>query len=79
MTEIQPEIDLTGVDTHRSVSRRHSRLTRSSEGWMVAEEVGALNGTFVNGVRLAPGQQVLLRDGDVVSFGMVRVVYREAE
>ncbi|MDQ7006268.1 MAG: cyclic nucleotide-binding domain-containing protein [Acidobacteriota bacterium] len=79
VTEIQPEIDLTGVDTHRSVSRRHSRLTRSSEGWMVAEEVGALNGTFVNGVRLAPGQQVLLRDGDVVSFGMVRVVYREAE
>ncbi len=77
VTEIQPEIDLTGVDTKRSVSRRHSRLTYSKEGWKVAEEVGALNGTFVNGVRLAPGQQALLRDGDVISFGMVRVVFRE--
>ncbi len=77
VTEIQPEIDLTGVDTKRSVSRRHSRLTFADGAWQVEEEVGALNGTFVNGARLAPGKRVAIREGDIVSFGMVRVVFRE--
>lgn len=78
VTEIQPEIDLSAVDTKRSVSRRHSRLTYGEGKWRVEEEVGALNGTFVNGTRLVPGQRMELSDGDQVSFGMVRVVFREA-
>ncbi len=77
VTEIQPEIDLTGIDTKRSVSRRHSRLCFEEGRWQVEEEVGALNGTFVNGVRLAPGRRAALSEGDVISFGMVRVVFRE--
>lgn len=77
VTEIQPEIDLTGVDTKRSVSRRHSRLSRNGGDWQVEEEVGALNGTFVNGTRLSSGRRATLSEGDLISFGMVRVVFRE--
>lgn len=77
LTEIQPEIDLSPVDTKRSVSRRHARLTDKDGSWYLSEEPGVLNGTFVNGVRLDPGQRVPLREGDLVSLGMVRLVYRE--
>ncbi|MBP7148021.1 MAG: cyclic nucleotide-binding domain-containing protein [Acidobacteria bacterium] len=77
VTEIQPEIDLTAADDKRSVSRRHARITRRNGGWYIAEEVGALNGTFVNGIRLLPGRGAPLNPGDVVSVGMVRLVYVE--
>lgn len=76
VTEIQPEIDLTEIDTKRSVSRRHARMTFRDGAWYVAEEVGALNGTFVNGTRLLPGRGAPLSPGDVVSAGMVRLVFR---
>lgn len=76
VTEIQPEIDLTEIDTKRSVSRRHARMTLRDGAWYVAEEVGALNGTFVNGTRLLPGRGAPLSPGDIVSAGMVRLIYR---
>ncbi len=78
ITEIQPEIDLSTADTKRSVSRRHARLSWRGDTWYVSEEIGALNGTFVNGVKLRPGSRAPLSDNDVVSVGMVRLVYREA-
>jgi len=76
VTEIQPEIDLTDIDTKRSVSRRHARLSLRDGSWYVAEEVGALNGTFVNGTRLLPGRGAPLSAGDVVAAGMVRLIFR---
>ncbi|MFN7966057.1 MAG: cyclic nucleotide-binding domain-containing protein [Acidobacteriota bacterium] len=78
ITEIQPEIDLSTADTKRSVSRRHARLSWRGDTWYVSEEIGALNGTFVNGVKLRPGSRAPLSDNDVVSVGMVRLVYRDA-
>jgi CRP-like cAMP-binding protein len=77
VTEIQPEIDLTELDTKRSVSRRHARLTRRKGIWYLSEEVGALNGTFVNGVKLLAGRGAPISDGDRLSLGMVRMVYKE--
>jgi CRP-like cAMP-binding protein len=78
VTEIQPEIDLSPFDVKRSVSRRHARLVRSGDGWVLQEEVGVLNGTYRNGARLRPGSPVRLRDGDIVGFGMIRMVFQEA-
>jgi len=48
------------------ISRRHARLTFQG-GKYVLEDLGATNGTFVNGQRLA-GPRVL-KAGEVVSFG----------
>lgn len=75
VTEIQPEIDLSNLDDKRSVSRRHARLTKRRGVWYLSEEVGALNGTFVNGVKLLAGRGAPISDGDTLSLGMVRVVY----
>lgn len=77
ITEIQPEIDISTADTKRSVSRRHARLTLRDDVWYLSEEIGALNGTFVNGVKLRPGSGAPLADNDVVALGMVRLIYRE--
>ncbi|MCK5378912.1 MAG: FHA domain-containing protein, partial [Acidobacteria bacterium] len=70
VTGIHPDIDLTTVDTKRSISRRHARVLREEDGsYSVVEDVAAMNGTFVNGVRLNAGRPFPLKVGDVVVFG----------
>ncbi len=76
VTDLRPDVDLTQVDLKRSVSRRHARLVRTRDGWVVIEEVGALNGTFVNGAKLVTGRPQALADGDRLGFGMVKLVFR---
>ena len=76
VTEMRPDVDLTQLDLKRSVSRRHALLQSSDEGFTITEEVGALNGTSVNGERLVTGKPHPIQDGDVLSFGMVKLVFR---
>ena len=76
VTDTRPDVDLTQVDLKRSVSRRHARVARSADGTFITEEVGALNGTFVNGTKLVTGRPHPLEEDDKVSLGMVKLVYR---
>ena len=76
VTQLKPDIDLTDLDLKRSVSRQHARIINTDRGYEVVEEVGALNGTFVNGTQLTSGQRHPLNDGDEVSFGSVSVVFK---
>ncbi len=70
VTGIHPDVDLTSVDSKRSISRRHARIRREEDGgYVVLEDVAAMNGTFVNGVRLTTGRALPLRPGDTVVFG----------
>lgn len=78
VTGQRPEIDLTQVDINRSVSRRHARLHHQDGAFYLSEEVGALNGTLVNGRRLVPGQPQVLAPGDRIAVGMVALVYKAA-
>jgi len=77
VTEMRPDVDLTRLDLKRSVSRRHALLLRADDGYTLTEEVGALNGTFVNGERLVTGNPHPLNDGDLLCFGMVKLVFHE--
>jgi hypothetical protein len=66
---VNPDIDLTphgAVDM--GVSRQHAAIEVSEETVMLLD-VGSSNGTFLNGQRLLPNQQRVLRDGDEVRFG----------
>ena len=73
VTGINPEVDLTPVDTKRSTSRRHARIRREDDGsYTVIEDVGTMNGTFVNGVRLTAGKPFPLTPGDTVTFGTIQ-------
>jgi CRP-like cAMP-binding protein len=71
VTGILPDIDLTPVDTNRSVSRRHAKIIKSGGEYMVLEEVGTVNGTYVNDQRIPTGVPVAIHNGDLVKIGLI--------
>jgi CRP-like cAMP-binding protein len=71
VTGILPDVDLTPVDTNRSVSRRHAKIIRSGTDYHVLEEVGTVNGTYVNDQRIPTGVPVTLHNGDLLKIGLV--------
>lgn len=71
VTGIYPDIDLTPVDSQRSVSRRHSKIYRKGAKFFLAEEIGTMNATFLNGTRLETGVPVELTSGDELRCGVV--------
>ena len=71
VTGILPDIDLTPVDTNRSVSRRHAKIIKTGGEYHVLEEVGTVNGTYVNDQRIPTGVPVTLHNGDLVKIGLI--------
>ncbi|MBV8519760.1 MAG: cyclic nucleotide-binding domain-containing protein [Acidobacteria bacterium] len=71
VTGILPDIDLTPVDTNRSVSRRHAKIIRSGDSYYVLEEVGTVNGTYVNDQRIPTGVPVTLHNTDLLKIGLI--------
>jgi CRP-like cAMP-binding protein len=71
VTGIFPDIDLSPIDAQRSVSRRHAKVYRRGGKLYLSEEIGTMNGTFVNGNRLAQGVPAEVREGDELRFGVV--------
>jgi hypothetical protein len=53
---------------HASVSWRHASLRWTGRGWEL-QDLGSLNGTFLNGQRVEAGARVLLRIGVRLRFG----------
>jgi len=76
VTELRPDIDLTDLDLKRSVSRRHARIVGTQNGFDIIEEVGALQGTFVNEVQLVAGEGRPIGDGDRIEVGTVSLIFR---
>jgi hypothetical protein len=70
-----PEINLGPFDTTRTLSRRHARMVRAGEHWMLREEPGVGNGTWVNGERLQPEQSASVKIGDSLRFGAIEVKF----
>ena len=75
VTGINPEIDLTPADAQRSISRRHAKIFRRAGKYYVREEVGTMNGTFVNGERVETGLPVEFKHGDEVRFGLIKTIF----
>ncbi len=66
---IFPDVDLDADDREAKVSRRHARIVRSANGYVI-EDLGSTNGTFVNrSRRLLPGQPQPLADKDEIIVG----------
>ncbi len=76
VTGVHPDIDLTSIDTSKLTSRRHARIVREQGRFLVSEEIGTSNGTFVNGTRLETGVPVPLSPGDRIHFGDVEMVFQ---
>lgn len=55
-----------------TVSRRHARVLREPSGTYVLEDVGSLNGTYLDGERI---ERAPLREGSQVQVGKFRLVF----
>jgi CRP-like cAMP-binding protein len=76
VTGMKPDIDLTGEDQSRNISRRHARLVMRDGKYFVAEEIGTMNGTFLNGKKLANGVLTGIKDGDELTLCRLQLSFR---
>ena len=68
-SNIFPEVDLSKFDPETKISRRHARIFRQGDLFLV-EDLGSVNGTVVNdSVRLGPRQPRTLENGDKLRLG----------
>ena len=68
------DIDLQPFDAEeKGVSRVHARLTRR-DNMVFITDLNSTNGTRLNDRRLVAGSERLLRDGDVLQLGSLRIV-----
>lgn len=73
MSNIFPEIDLSRYDPQTKISRRHARIWREGEAFLV-EDLGSSNGTVLlpahnEVVRLQPHHPYMLGNGDRLKLG----------
>ncbi len=68
-SQIFPEVDLSKFDPQTKISRRHARIFRKGDVYLV-EDLGSVNGTVLNdSLRLAPHQPRALESGDKLRLG----------
>ncbi|GMV37222.1 MAG: hypothetical protein AMXMBFR61_17300 [Fimbriimonadales bacterium] len=75
------DVDLTEFPDSKFVSRRHARIRREGEQWLLSD-LGSGNGTFLyRGSGAQPervGEEVAIADGDEIAFGSVRCRFETA-
>lgn len=72
-TETSPEVDLSGFKAEENgVSRRHARLSIQDDSLYITD-LDAPNATYLNGLRLTAHQPRILRDGDEIRLGKLRL------
>ncbi|MCI0710483.1 MAG: FHA domain-containing protein [Chloroflexi bacterium] len=75
-SDMAPEIDLNVVNGGEyGVSRMHAAITRRYNKLLMAD-LGSMNYTRVNGVRILPNEIKMLKDGDEIWFGHLRCTIR---
>jgi len=76
VTGMTPEIDLTNEDSARNISRRHARIVVKEGKPFVAEEIGTMNGTYLNGQKLPTGVLTPIADGDELTLCRLTLTFR---
>jgi len=68
-SNIFPDVDLSRFDPETKISRRHARIFREGDTFLV-EDLGSVNGTVLNeAIRLGPRQPRQLTNGDRLRLG----------
>jgi pSer/pThr/pTyr-binding forkhead associated (FHA) protein len=60
--------------TERNISRRHARIERSNEHWVI-NDLASYNGSYVNGQRVSGRQD--LAHGDLIQMGDYRLLFED--
>jgi len=70
---VYPEIDVTDdISPSKSVSRRHARILKQGNEVMV-EDLGSVNGTYINSKKLDPYLPETLHHGDTLQLGTLLI------
>jgi FHA domain len=70
-SSVFPELDLSRQgELAKSVSRRHARISIKGNEVMI-EDLGSVNGTYLNTERLTAYELVPLSDGDILRLGQL--------
>jgi pSer/pThr/pTyr-binding forkhead associated (FHA) protein len=70
----QPMLDLEPFDGKAmGVSRLHM-LVRPMKDGIYAVDQGSTNGTFINGIKLEPGNVIKLRDNDIIALSRLVLI-----
>ena len=72
--DLEPEIDLAEPPTDPGVSRLHAVLIAAPDGSWAVLDPGSVNGTLLNGHKIAIGDVVPLHDGDRINLGAWTVI-----
>jgi hypothetical protein len=72
VASIGRDLDNEIVLADPTISGRHAVITANDGAWWL-EDLGSTNGTFVNSERLPHQAPALLRSGDVLQLGAVRL------
>jgi CRP-like cAMP-binding protein len=73
-----PEVDLTNEDSSRNISRRHARVVVKDGKTFVAEEIGTMNGTYLNGQKIPTGVLTPIKDGDEFTLCRLTLTFHRA-
>jgi pSer/pThr/pTyr-binding forkhead associated (FHA) protein len=74
--ELYPDIDLTPCGgAAAGVSRQHVEIHSEADGKFRLLDLGAKNGTKVNGQPLAPQSSCPLKNGDEVTLGRLSIIF----
>ena len=70
-----PDIDLSDEDPKRFISRRHAKIVKEDENFQLVEEIGTVNGTFLNNQRLSTGTPAPIKNGDTLTFANITLTF----
>jgi CRP-like cAMP-binding protein len=76
VTGLTPDVDLTNEDSARNISRRHARIVVKEGKPFIAEEIGTMNGTYLNGRKLPTGVLTPIADGDELTLCRLTLTFR---
>jgi pSer/pThr/pTyr-binding forkhead associated (FHA) protein len=78
ISEVFPDLDLTGFDgMEKGVSRKHAVIHRSGAGYTI-EDMGSTNGTYVNRKKVQPNVPQAIKPGDELRFGKLAFSFKAA-
>ena len=68
------ECEVVIADPH--ISSKHVSIEKANQGFII-NDLGSVNGTYVNGVRLL--NPAVLREGDEIMIGVTKLLFSEGE
>lgn len=71
------QIDFDGYPDAKYISHRHAQVVKNN-GQFYIEDLGSSNHTWVNGIKMSPGQSEPLHNGDKVRVGKIEMLFYES-